>query len=253
MKKILLAGESWTSTATHIKGWDQFASATYHRGADAFIERLSGDAFAFDYMLCHDAATDFPETLEALSKYDAVILSDIGANTLLMPPKVWIESKRAPNRLRLLREWVAGGGALAMVGGYYSFQGINGGARYRGTAVEEVLPVAIHPWDDRLEIPEGANPEVMAADHPVLAGVPGGMPFVLGCNEVVAKPGATTLMALPADQGGHPFLVIGEHGQGRTAAWTSDIGPHWLPQAVLDWPGFVPLWHNLLGWLTRAS
>ena len=26
-----------------------------------------------------------------------------------------------------------------MVGGYYSFQGINGGARYHGTPVEEVL------------------------------------------------------------------------------------------------------------------
>ena len=45
-----------------------------------------------------------------------------------------------PNRLKLIREYVRGGGGLAMIGGYFSFQGINGGARYRGTAVEEVLP-----------------------------------------------------------------------------------------------------------------
>ena len=32
-----------------------------------------------------------------------------------------------------------------MVGGYCSFQGINGGARYHGTPVEEVLPVEICP------------------------------------------------------------------------------------------------------------
>ena len=36
-----------------------------------------------------------------------------------------------------------------MVGGYYSFQGINGGARYHGTPVEEALPVEILPYDDR--------------------------------------------------------------------------------------------------------
>ena len=42
-----------------------------------------------------------------------------------------------------------------MVGGYYSFQGINGGARYHGTPVEEVLPVEILPYDDRIEVPEG--------------------------------------------------------------------------------------------------
>ncbi len=27
-KKILLVGESWTSTSTHVKGFDQFATAT---------------------------------------------------------------------------------------------------------------------------------------------------------------------------------------------------------------------------------
>ncbi|GHK51576.1 hypothetical protein KPZU09_13120 [Klebsiella pneumoniae] len=35
--------------------------------------------------------------------------------------------------------WPAG--ALMMIGGYYSFRGINGGARYRHTEVEKVLPV----------------------------------------------------------------------------------------------------------------
>ena len=27
-KKVLLVGESWTSTSTHVKGFDQFATAT---------------------------------------------------------------------------------------------------------------------------------------------------------------------------------------------------------------------------------
>jgi uncharacterized membrane protein len=250
-KSILLAGESWTSTATHIKGWDQFPSVTHHRGADPFMAALAGTDFAFDYMPCHVAAESFPSTPEALDRYDAIILSDIGANTLLLPPDVWIHSRRSPNRLKLVRDYVARGGGLVMVGGYLSFQGINGAARYRGTAIEEALPVSIHPYDDRIEMPEGAHPVATAgaAGHPVLRSVSGELPYVLGVNEVLAKPGADVLLSLPADQGGHPLLATGTFGQGRSAAWTTDIGPHWLPNEFLAWSGFRPLWTDLLAWV----
>lgn len=254
-RKILLAGESWTSTATHIKGWDQFASVTHHRGADPFITRLAGGGLDFTYMPCHEATERFPSSGAELDAYDCIILSDIGANTLLLPPEVWVHSRRAPNRLKLLRDYVERGGGLVMVGGYFSFQGINGGARYRNTAVEAVLPVSIHPYDDRLELPEGIVPHrtAAAAGHPVLQGVPDDLPFVLGINETVAKPAATTLLALPDEEGGHPLLSVGTAGLGRTAAWTTDIGPHWLPYEFLDWAGFRPLWTNLLHWVSRRT
>ena len=42
-KKILLAGESWVSTATHIKGFDQFPTVTYHTGADELLKALKTD------------------------------------------------------------------------------------------------------------------------------------------------------------------------------------------------------------------
>ena len=96
--KLLLAGESWTTTATHIKGWDQFHSATFHRGADHVVAAMRKAGIAIDYMPSHVAAADFPLDPEALDAYDAIILSDIGSNTLLLPPQVWIESKTAPNR-----------------------------------------------------------------------------------------------------------------------------------------------------------
>lgn len=251
-KRILLAGESWVSTANHIKGFDQFSSVTFHRGADGFIAALAGLPFEIVHMPCHIAASDFPATVEALKAFDAVLLSDIGANTLLLHPDVWLHSRTFPNRLKALRDYVAAGGGVGMIGGYYSFQGINGGARYRGTALESALPVAIHPYDDRIEVPEGFTPVVSAPGHALLAGVTGTMPPLLGLNEVVAKPGATTLMATPEGEGAHPLLVVGEHGAGRTLAWTTDIGPHWLPQSVLDWGGFRNLWGNLLGWLAKA-
>jgi uncharacterized membrane protein len=252
--KLLLAGESWTTTATHIKGWDQVQSATFHRGADHFVAAMRKAGIAIDYMPSHVAAADFPLDPEALDAYDAIILSDIGSNTLLLPPQVWIESKTAPNRLKLIRDYVARGGGLVMIGGYYSFQGLNGGARYHRTPIEEILPVSMHPFDDRVEIPEGFTAVVpkAARRHPVLKDVPAGpWPVLLGVNEVKAKRGATVLASVPADQGGHPLLVAGTHGKGRSVAWTSDIGPHWLPGAFSDWDGFRPLWSNLLRWVAR--
>lgn len=245
-KRILLAGESWVSAATHYKGFDAFGSVTYHRGADGFIAALRELPFDIVHLPAHVSQADFPSTIEGLREYDAVLLSDIGANTLLLHPEVWLYSRPFPNRLRLLADWVADGGGLGMIGGYLSFQGINASARFRATAVEAALPVAIHPWDDRIEVPEGFRPTVLTPDHPLLTGVTGEWPVMLGLNEVMAKPGATVL-ASGAD--GHPLLATGTHGRGRTLAWTTDIGPHWLPDAALAWPGFVPLWRNLLGWL----
>ena len=245
-KRILLAGESWVSAATHYKGFDAFGSVTYHRGADGFIAALRDLPFDIVHMPAHVAQADFPSTMDALRGYDAVLLSDIGANTLLLHPEVWLHSRPFPNRLRLLADWVAEGGGLGMIGGYLSFQGINASARFRATPIEAALPVTIHPWDDRIEVPEGFRAAPSAVEHPLLAGVTGDWPVMLGLNEVVAKPGATVLASGPD---GHPLLVSGTHGGGRTLAWTTDIGPHWLPDAALAWPGFVPLWRNLLGWL----
>lgn len=248
-RKVLLAGESWVSAATHYKGFDQFASVTFHLGAEPLVEALKGSPFQLRYMPAHEAQQDFPLTLEALSAYDAVILSDIGANTLLLHPDTWLRSKPMPNRLRLLKTYVERGGGLMMVGGYLSFQGINGSARYHGTAVEEILPVEIEPYDDRVEVPEGFAPRIEQKGHPILDGLTGRWPKLLGFNEVKAKPGATVLATVSADYGGKPLLVAGAFGKGRSLAWTSDIGPHWLPPEFVAWKGYRRLWTQALGWL----
>lgn len=248
--RILLVGESWTTSETHYKGFDQFGSVRFHTGAQPLLDALSGSDFHVDYMTAHDAAEGFPFQIEGLADYDIVILSDIGANTFLLPPDVWLRSQCVPNRLRMLRDWVAQGGNLIMMGGYFSFQGIDGKARWRNTAVEDTLPVTCHPWDDRIEIPEGAVAEIVMAEHPVMAGLTAGnWPPILGVNEVVARADAQVVARLPDDQGGHPLLVLGGHGQGRTAAWTSDIGPHWLSPEFCAWDGYATLWKNVLGWL----
>jgi uncharacterized membrane protein len=252
-KKILLVGESWVSAANHTKGWDTFASVTFHLGAEPLVKALEDSPFALTYMKAHEAAEGFPLTLDALGAYDAVLLSDIGSNTLLLHPDVWLHGRTVANRLKLIADYVAAGGGLMMIGGYLSFQGIDGRARWRGTAVEKALPVTCLPNDDRIEAPEGIVAEIVDPAHPIVEGLPAPWPALLGVNEVVARPGAAVIARLPDAQGGHPLLVAGRHGQGRSLAWTSDIGPHWLPNSFVAWPGYKRLWVQALSWLTARG
>jgi uncharacterized membrane protein len=248
-RKVLLVGESWVSTATHIKGFDHFSTVTFHLGAEPLVAALAGTDFELRYMTAHEAQRDFPLALEGLADYAAIILSDIGSNTLLLHPDTWIHSRRTPNRLKLIREYAGKGGGLMMIGGYYSFQGINGGARYHGTPVEEVLPVEILPYDDRVEAPEGFVPAIRERRHPILDGFRGTWPALLGFNEVKAKPDATVLATVSEDYGAKPLLVAGGYGKGRSLAWMSDIGPHWVPPEFAAWKGYARLWTQALDWL----
>jgi len=250
--KVLLVGESWVSAATHYKGFDHFGSVTFHLGAEPLVAALRDSAFELTYMPSHEAAEAFPFTLDALGAYKAILLSDIGANTLLLSPSVWLNGKPVANRLKLIGEWTRTGGGLAMIGGYLSFQGIDGRARWGRTPIEAALPVSCLPYDDRLEIPEGFAPDVVDATHPVVQGLGTDWPVLLGANEVTPKADGHVVARLPADQGGHPLLVTGTHGSGRTLVWTSDIGPHWLPETFVQWPGYATLWRNVLAWLTQA-
>lgn len=251
--KVLLVGESWVTSATHFKGFDQFGSVTFHLGAEPLVAALKDSAFELTYMPAHVAAEGFPFELAALAEYKAILLSDIGANTLLLPSAVWLHSKAVPNRLKLIRDWAAAGGGLAMIGGYFSFQGIDGRARWRNTPVESALPVESLPYDDRVEVPEGFVPEIVDPAHPIVAGIAGPWPALLGVNEVRVKSEGHVVARLPQEEGGHALLVTGTYGKGRTAAWTSDIGPHWAPNEFVAWEGYATLWRNLLAWLTGAS
>ena len=250
-KKVLLVGESWISAATHYKGHDHFSSVTFHLGAEPLVAALKDSPFDLMYMTGHEAPEKFPATMQELSAFDAVLLSDIGANSILLHPDVWLRSKTFPNRLKLIKEWVGQGGSLAMIGGYMSFQGIDGRARWRATAVEEILPVTCLPYDDRVEIPEGAVAVIDNAQHAIVSGISAPWPFVLGVNEVKLKPGAELIASLPAEQGSHPLLVAGTFGKGRSVAWTSDIGPHWLSPEFCAWDGYRRLWLQMLGWMTQ--
>src|SRR4051794_28444006 len=110
--RVLLAGESWVSQSTHFKGVDQFTSVTFETGSEAFIAALEAHGMQVTYLPGHDVPRKFPATREELNEFDVVVLSDIGANSLLLHPDTFLKGIPTPNRLDVLAEWVRvdGGG-----------------------------------------------------------------------------------------------------------------------------------------------
>lgn len=103
--KVLLSGESWVFTSSYIKGFDMFATATCHTGADKLLAALKVDLLDVNFMRAHEAQSAFPQSPVTMPEYDAIVLSDIGANTLFLHPATWIKWRPTPNRLRLLRDY----------------------------------------------------------------------------------------------------------------------------------------------------
>ena len=76
--KILMAGESWSLTETHTKGFDSVPLCRYEEAGTPLIDALKKNGFDVTYMPNHIAQLHFPDTVEQLQEYDAVILSDCG-------------------------------------------------------------------------------------------------------------------------------------------------------------------------------
>ncbi len=245
MARILVAGESWMTHSVHVKGFDSFTTSVYVEGLDNFRAAVEAEGHTVIHQPCHVAADHFPDTIEELNGYDVVVLSDIGANTLLLPARTFERAELGVNRLEVLAQWIAGGGGFAMVGGYLSFTGIEAKANFRSTAIATVLPVDMEPFDDRQETPEGIQFELTNTQHAITSGLDQTWPPVLGFQRFSAKPDTDTLVTV----GEHPALVVGSHGRGRVLAFATDIGPHWAPPGFLQWPGFQSMWGNAMGWL----
>lgn len=245
-RRVLLAGESWTSLGTHIKGWDQFSASEYETGADAWVEAVEAGGFEVTWIPAERVPRDFPLTIEELSQFAVVVLSDIGARSLLLHPNVWRHGRPMPNRLNLLREWVMNGGGLCMCGGYLSFAGMGGSAAYAGTAVDEILPVMIDRLDDLVEVPEGASVDTGKSDHQLSEYFAMPWPLFLGYNRAIPRPEAEVVATVHGD----PFVATRNVGSGRSLVWMSDIGPHWCPEPVLADPRFGQFWAAALEYVS---
>lgn len=242
--KVLVAGESWMKHTIHVKGFDSFQTSNYEEGAAVFLSALVGAGHGVTYVRSHEVNTSFPATADALAAFDVVVISDVGANTFLLGDETFFRSNRVPNKLELLGDYVRDGGGLVMVGGYMSFTGIDGKARYGESALADVLPVELLDVDDRVECPEGAFIEVVNPQHPIVRGINGDWPPLLGFNQVLPKPESETILSV----GGEVLLSVASIGSGRSVAFTSDLAPHWAPPEFLGWLHYAQLWSAIVSW-----
>jgi uncharacterized membrane protein len=156
MIRVLVVGESWTTTSIHTKGFDSFITVDYAEGGQVLLDSLEKSGFLVTYMPSNVAVNKFPSSLTQLNEYEVVLFSDIGSNSLLLRSETFLKGQTSVNRLDLIRDWVFAGGGFGMIGGYLSFQGIEGKANYRNTSIATILPVEMEIGDDRQETPQGA-------------------------------------------------------------------------------------------------
>ncbi len=248
-KRVLLAGETFSISQSVAIGYDTLRSNAYANGAQAFLAAMRSSGYDIDHLGSERCEAEFPRRFEDLSAYGAVILSDIGALSLLFSAETRAGIP-SPNRLVLIRDWVEQGGGLMMAGGYNSFQGMMGTARYHETPLEDCLPVSCSPFADGLEAPEGLAPRVVA-QHPIVSGFDQTWPPVLGLNRVVARTSGDCQIVTAADYRGkqHPLLAVRQFGRGRSLAWMSDIGPHWMSQDFMASPIYAGLMRNMVAWI----
>lgn len=246
-KKVLIAGESWFSYTTHVKGFDTFYTTKYEEGVGFIKKAIEKAGYQVDYLPNHLAPDHFPTSLEALSEYDVVILSDIGSNTLLLPDSVFSKGQVMPNRLELIKEYVSNGGGFLMIGGYMAFCGIDAKSRYGQTAIADILPVKCLDIDDRMETPNGATPKVVK-DHKVISDLPKDWPHFLGYNKTLPINEGDLVMTINDD----PFIAVREYGKGKTCVFTSDCAPHWGSPEFVAWEGYDQLWAGILAYLANV-
>ncbi len=245
-KKVLLVGESWTATTMEVKGFNSFMSSKYETGLGWIDKAIEAAGYELTYMPNHVAAEEFPFTMEELKEYACVILSDVGADSLLIPPLTFAQSKMFPNRCQLLKDYVLQGGSVLMVGGYMTFNGIGGQGKWWATPVQDVLPVKLLPYDDRMEHCEGVVPVTVKADHPSVAGIDEAFPPVLGYNKCELNEGAE----LVAEVCGDPFIAFQSFGEGKSGVFSTDCAPHWAPPEFCNWKYYNLLFKNMIDYLT---
>lgn len=224
-----------------------------HIWGQPLIDALTNDGIDITHMTAEQAIADFPRTVEGLSDYDVLIVSDIESEVLSLYP-FWIPGTPLPktNRLRAIREYTREGGGLMMVGGWTSFSGRYGHGAYYDTPVEEALPVnCLKGMDDRVEAAQGAYVTIEKPGHPILQGIPWEeCPPFAGFNNILPKEGADVLATIDDGEKKYPLIVTWEFGKGRAMAFASDCSPHWA-EYFQPWEFYGKFWAQAVRWLGK--
>jgi len=214
---------------------------SHHIWGQPLINALNQGGIEVVHMTNEQAISDFPRTVEGLSEYNAVIISDCECEVLALYP-FWIAGTPLPrtNRLKAIREYTRNGSGRFGHAGYYD------------TPVEEALPVTcMKGLDDRVETPEGVLVNIKAPEHPLLKGIPWQeCPVFEGFNKIFPKPGADVLATIGEGEDENPLIVTWQFGKGRAMAFSTDCSPHWA-EYFQPWEYYGQFWRQTIRWLAR--
>ena len=173
-------------------------------------------------------------TAEELKGFSIIVIANLDAPSL------------NAERLKVYREFVAQGGGLVVLGGYWAF---SRGA-YAGTPLEEMLPVAFAPEHRIPETPEGLplHPSAQATWKPAFELK--SKPVAFYVQTLTPKP-ESTVQWLAGDK---PALISGSFGKGRVVACALTANGE-TPAGVLpfwDWPEWPKVLGQALDWAAGA-
>jgi uncharacterized membrane protein len=116
-KRVLLAGETFAINQSVSIGYDTLRSNAYANGALHFLTSMRDTNYEIVHLPSERCEAEFPCSGEDLARYEAVILSDIGAMSLLFSAETRAGNPSV-NRLVLLHDWVKQGGRLQQFSRY---------------------------------------------------------------------------------------------------------------------------------------
>ncbi len=181
-----------------------------------------------------------------LQEYQVLIFSDVDAKLFQLSPAFFDRQKFGrevltfPDRIRLTVEAVKAGMAVMFLGGWYSFTGELGKGGWGRTALRDILPVECLPYEDLVESTEGFHFELTDAGNDLLSTLEvESCPPILGYNQVRPRKNCSVLLSIK--ETGDPALAIGQFGEGKVLAYTSDPAPHWGCNFVY-WEHYSGFW-----------
>jgi uncharacterized membrane protein len=130
---------------------------------------------------------------------------------------------------------------LIMVGGYFSFCGLDGLGGWQDPSSASLLPVVMAPDSDAVQMPEGVRLEPTPDCPRDLAIILKAAPTFFGYNRVDPGEGSIVLARFA---GMSPALVCSGEGRRRTVAFMSDLLPHWA-LSISSWDRFPDLMRAL--------
>jgi uncharacterized membrane protein len=194
---------------------------------------------------------------QVLDDYDVLVFSDVEAKNFQLAPQFFDRSKFGhqpltfPDRVRLTVSAIRGGTHAMFLGGWLSFNGEMGKGGWGRTGLASVLPATCLDIEDLRESTEGFSGQAVAPDHPTIAAVDlPQMPPILGYNIVKPRDGCQVVATWK--ETGDPMLAVGQFGEGRVIAYTSDPAPHWGCNFVY-WDQYDAFWTSVLGWLLHGK